>query len=220
MTHWTAWSVITGVLVVDEPTKSHENTICCTFLYQNKHGQQPAACTVYMQWHLCWKGQEMGKKRRDCMGSWMERRVGLYNVQTELKVSELCKTKLTLGKVTNIKHVGLITRHAQIIFIISSTVTMCVSTWVRQCFLAELQRRDRNTKSFILGKYWLDLSKSDCWSLVLTSDKLWNTFLHRTKTADCVACLDHWNRFRKGSFKGQYEQEDRLQQEELVWMYI
>lgn len=38
--------------------KSHQNANCHSFLYRNRHGRQPIVCTVYMQWHLSWKGQK------------------------------------------------------------------------------------------------------------------------------------------------------------------
>ncbi len=45
-----------------QPCKSFKNANCCLFLYQNNHGQQPASLTVYMQWHVCWKGHKRRKK--------------------------------------------------------------------------------------------------------------------------------------------------------------
>lgn len=38
--------------------KSSKNTNRYVCLYQNKHGRQPAACTVYIKYNLCCKGKK------------------------------------------------------------------------------------------------------------------------------------------------------------------
>lgn len=49
-----------------------------------------------------------------------------------------------------------------------------------------------------------DVSKSDCWSLMLSSDL--STLLHRTRAVDFVPHRSHWKHFRTGSLRGHEEE--------------
>ncbi len=74
-----------------------------------------------------------------------------------------------------------------------------------------------NGENFILKK---NIHLSDLWNLTLTSDKLLNTVLHRTKTVNFVSHHLHWRHVRKGPRYVQYEQEEWSQQAKAVSMFM
>ena len=57
-------TVITGAPMMDKPANPTRTPNATYSSDQNKYGRQPAVCSVYMQWHLHWKGHKKMKKTK------------------------------------------------------------------------------------------------------------------------------------------------------------
>lgn len=94
-----------------------------------------------------------------------------------------------------------------------SSLPRCVSWTV-------FQRGNFILRKTKIGRYPFGLINSGLWSLILASDKLSNRFLHKTRIVAFFSHLLHWKHIRDGCCNGQCEQEEGLQQEKPVSLFI